>query len=136
MREHVLKIRASKGMVINPLDPDTKSVGSFFVNPIVSTHVKDHVTQVALRLSATRAPTAHPAGDNLWKLSAAWLIEHSGVSKGFTLGRARVSTKHVLALTNPSNASTTEILALADHVQNAVKASFGINLEREPVLIG
>jgi UDP-N-acetylmuramate dehydrogenase len=136
IREHVLKIRASKGMVINPLDPDTRSVGSFFVNPIVTTAIKDHVTQVALQLDASRIPVAHAAGDNLWKLSAAWLIEHSGVTKGFTLGRARISTKHVLALTNPGDGSTGDILALADHVQNAVQSTFGILLEREPVFVG
>ena len=136
IREHVLKIRASKGMVINPLDPDTRSVGSFFVNPIVTTSIKDHVTQVALKLGTSHPPAAYPAGDNLWKLSAAWLIEHSGVTKGFTLGRVRVSTKHVLALTNPGDGSTKEILALADHVQSTVNSSFGILLEREPTFIG
>lgn len=135
IRNHVLKIRSSKGMVLNPNDPDTFSLGSFFVNPIVSAAVKDHIFNFAKVKNLSQSPPAHPAGDNMWKLSAAWLIENSGIKKGETRGRAKISSKHVLAITNPNSATTAEILDLADHIQKSVNSEFGVQLEREPVFV-
>ena len=135
LREHVLKIRSSKGMVLNHSDSDTYSLGSFFMNPIVSTSEKVRIFQLAADKGLPRQPTAHSAGDNLWKLSAAWLIENSGIKKGDMIQSARVSTKHVLALTNPSNASTSDILALAAHVKKSVYNMFAVELIQEPVFV-
>lgn len=133
LRDQVLAIRASKGMVLNPQDPDTHSLGSFFVNPILTTVEKDRICSIAHQSGQT--PPIHHIGDNLWKLSAAWLIENSGISRGFMRGGARVSTKHVLAITNPGAATTAEILELAKYIEDSVVNTFGVKLEREPVYV-
>jgi UDP-N-acetylmuramate dehydrogenase len=124
VREAVLGLRRSKGMVLDPADHDTWSAGSFFTNPILDT------------------PAEVPAGAPQWpqpdgrvKTSAAWLIEHAGVSKGFTIGNAAVSTKHTLALTNRGQATAKELLTLATHVRTQVQQSFNITLVNEPVLV-
>ncbi|MFF0265105.1 UDP-N-acetylmuramate dehydrogenase [Kribbella sp. NPDC004536] len=124
VRDAVLGLRRSKGMVLDPADHDTWSAGSFFTNPILDT------------------PAEVPAGAPQWpqpdgrvKTSAAWLIEHAGVSKGFTIGNAAVSTKHTLALTNRGNATAKELLTLATHVRTQVQQSFNITLTNEPVLV-
>jgi len=136
VRDHVLKIRKSKGMVLDPKDPDTRSVGSFFVNPVVSTALKDNISSIAAREGSLKPFIAHPAGDGQWKISAAWLIENSGIKKGQSLGGARVSNKHVLALTNPGTATTRDILELAKLITSTVEQKYGIRLEREPILLG
>lgn len=135
MSAHVTKIRASKGMVIDPRDPDTKSVGSFFMNPVVPQPLKEKVEGIAAAEKLVRPFVAHHVGNNLWKLSAAWLIENSGINKGQILAGARVSTKHVLALTNPGHASTEDILNFADFITTKVEQKFGVRLEREPVVV-
>ena len=124
VREAVLGLRRGKGMVLDPVDYDTWSAGSFFTNPILDT------------------PAEVPAGAPQWpqadgrvKTSAAWLIEHAGVSKGFTIGNAGVSTKHTLALTNRGQATAKELLTLATHVRTQVRQSFDITLVNEPVLV-
>jgi UDP-N-acetylmuramate dehydrogenase len=124
VREAVLGLRRSKGMVLDPADHDTWSAGSFFTNPILDT------------------PAEVPAGAPQWpqpdgrvKTSAAWLIEHAGVSKGFTIGNAAVSTKHTLALTNRGTATAKELLSLAAHVRTQVHQAFNITLINEPVLV-
>ncbi|MEU4288785.1 UDP-N-acetylmuramate dehydrogenase [Kribbella sp. NPDC026596] len=124
VREAVLGLRRSKGMVLDPADHDTWSAGSFFTNPILDT------------------PAEVPAGAPQWpqpdgrvKTSAAWLIEHAGISKGFTIGSAAVSTKHTLALTNRGTATAKELLSLAAHVRTQVHQAFGITLINEPVLV-
>ncbi len=126
-REIVLELRAKKGMLLNPTDRDSWSAGSFFTNPIVSQDVA-----AQLPADAPRWPTT----DGRVKTSAAWLIENSGVHKGDTHGGARVSTKHVLALTNAGNATATDIAELAKSAQKSVYEKFGINLEAEVNLIG
>lgn len=136
LREFVLKIRAKKGMLLDAKDPDTRSVGSFFMNPIVSEDIKVKIEEIASQGISSRPFSAHRSADGLWKLSAAWLIESAGIKRGQSLGGARVSTKHVLALTNPGQASTREILALADLITSKVEQKYGIRLEREPVLLG
>lgn len=123
----MLELRAAKGMLLNPDDRDSWSAGSFFTNPIISQEVA-----AALPADAPRWPTA----DGRVKTSAAWLIENSGVHKGDTHGGARVSTKHVLALTNSGSATAADIAALAKNAQQAVHEKFGITLEAEVNMVG
>jgi UDP-N-acetylmuramate dehydrogenase len=135
VRREVLRLRASKGMVWDAADRDTYSTGSFFTNPIVPAGVADRLPESAPR---------YPAGaDGLVKLSAAWLIEKSGFGKGYGLepdsvsgGRASLSTKHTLAITNRGGASTADLLAIARAVRRGVVERFGIELHPEPLLIG
>jgi len=135
VRREVLRLRASKGMVLDPADRDTYSTGSFFTNPIVPAAVADELPENAPR---------YPAGsDGLVKLSAAWLIDQAGFGKGFGLdagsvsgGRASLSTKHTLAITNRGSASAADMLAIAREVRDGVVGRFGIELHPEPLLIG
>lgn len=153
-RTAVLQLRASKGMVLDPLDRDTYSTGSFFTNPIV-----DAAEAASLPDAAPRYPVGSPA-DGRVKLSAAWLIDQAGFGKGFGLedghrghyspagkpgpdagqslagGRAALSTKHTLAVTNRGNASAEDLLTIARAVREGVEARFGIRLVPEPLLIG
>lgn len=134
-REAVLSLRASKGMVLDANDPDTRSSGSFFMNPIVPAEsVADSIPADAPRFAAG----VDENGRELVKLSAAWLIDHAGVHKGFSLpgSRAAVSSKHTLALTNRGGASAEEIASLARYVQVRVQQEFGVALVPEPNLIG
>ena len=126
-RKAVLELRAAKGMLLNPSDRDSWSAGSFFTNPIVTAEVAAKLPQGAPRW---------PQADGLVKTSAAWLIENSGIKKGDSVGGARVSTKHVLALTNAANATAQDIAALAKSAQQHVQDKFGITLEPEVNLIG
>jgi UDP-N-acetylmuramate dehydrogenase len=126
-RNAVMELRASKGMLLNPNDKDSWSAGSFFTNPIVSTEVAS-----ALPEGAPKWPTA----DGRVKTSAAWLIENSGIDKGQSHGGARISTKHVLALTNSGNATAEELIQLAREVRASVQEKFGITLEPEVNLVG
>ncbi|BCW55507.1 MULTISPECIES: UDP-N-acetylmuramate dehydrogenase [unclassified Arthrobacter] len=135
VRREVLRLRASKGMVWDAADRDTYSTGSFFTNPIVPAAVADTLPEAAPR---------YPAGqDGLVKLSAAWLIDQSGFGKGFGLepdgvagGRASLSTKHTLAITNRGSASAADMVAVAREVRAGVERRFGIQLHPEPLLIG
>jgi UDP-N-acetylmuramate dehydrogenase len=126
-REAVMELRAAKGMLLNPNDKDSWSAGSFFTNPIVSKEIA-----AALPESAPKWPTA----DGRIKTSAAWLIEHSGIDKGQAHGGARISTKHVLALTNSGSATAEELVQLAREVRASVQEKFGITLEPEVNLVG
>ena len=128
VRAAVLGLRRAKGMVLDADDHDTWSVGSFFTNPVL-----DPVAAAALPADAPR----FPAPDGRVKTSAAWLIEHSGVRRGHSLGTAAaVSTKHTLALTNRGGATAADVLALAADVRDRVRDAFGIVLEPEPTLVG
>lgn len=128
VREKVLAIRASKGMVLDPSDHDTWSAGSFFTNPILP-----DADAAALPADAPR----FPAGEGRTKTSAAWLISHAGFERGFSVGpRASLSTKHSLALTNRGGASSADVVALARAVQAGVEERFGVHLEPEPVRLG
>lgn len=132
VRELVIEVRRSKSMVWDPADANHRSAGSFFTNPIVD-------AALAERLVAETGMPRYPATPGQEKLSAAWLIEHSGLPKGFkTHPEARVglSTNHVLALTNRGGASAAELIALADHVTEKVRAAYGVDLVPEPVFIG
>jgi UDP-N-acetylmuramate dehydrogenase len=136
-RETVLKLRAGKGMVLDPEDHDTWSAGSFFTNPVLTDaeHAAflDHVTR---RLGPDAAPPAFPAGEGRVKTSAAWLIDRAGFTKGYGDGPARISGKHALALTNRGDATTADLLALAREVRDGVRDAFGITLVNEPVTVG
>ena len=124
VREAVLGLRRSKGMVLDESDHDTWSAGSFFTNPILDT---------ASDVPAGAPQWPQPGGRV--KTSAAWLIEHAGIPKGFAIGAASVSTKHTLALTNRGGATAKEILGLAAHIRAQVQQAFGITLVNEPVLV-
>ncbi len=126
-RKAVLELRGAKGMLLNTHDRDSWSAGSFFTNPIVSQEIAAKLPE-----GAPQWPTA----DGMVKTSAAWLIENSGVHKGDSHRGARVSTKHVLALTNAGNATATDIAELAKSAQSAVFEKFGITLETEVNLVG
>jgi UDP-N-acetylmuramate dehydrogenase len=128
-REAVIGIRAAKSMVIAPGDPNRRSVGSFFKNPIVS---NEKFAEIAEREEAP----AFKVDENSVKIPAAWLIENSGFYKGFRRGNAGLSTKHTLAIVNLGGATAKEILALKEEIQTGVKRRFDILLETEPVFIG
>lgn len=135
IRTSVLYLRHSKGMVLDPSDHDTWSVGSFFTNPILPVEA---AAALELPQDAPRWEAALPGtGETGVKLSAAWLIEHSGITKGFALpgAGAGVSTKHVLAITNRGNATAADIQALASHIIAAVQGAYGVTLVPEPVIL-
>jgi UDP-N-acetylmuramate dehydrogenase len=115
-------------------DPNCRSAGSFFKNPVVT---EEQVEQIAQ--SGGKEPPRFPVGAESAgrvKVPAAWLIEQAGFAKGYALGRAGVSSRHTLALVNLGGSSAAEILALAGQITNAVEERFGIRLEMEPVRIG
>jgi UDP-N-acetylmuramate dehydrogenase len=128
-RDAVIAVRRRKGMVIDPADPDTRSAGSFFTNPVITTEQYD-------RLAAAYDVPSYPAREGLVKIPAAWLIQHAGFPKGYAAHGARISTKHTLALTNPGGATTAGLLALARDIRDGVEAGFGVTLTLEPTLIG
>lgn len=133
VREAVLALRARKGMVLDAEDPDTWSVGSFFTNPVVSA---EQFEALAARVDG---PVPHYPADDGVKLAAGWLVEHAGFGRGYPDlddARARLSTKHALALTNRGGATTADVLALARTVRDGVRDAFGITLVPEPVLVG
>jgi UDP-N-acetylmuramate dehydrogenase len=132
----VRRVRQSKGMLLVDGDPDCRSAGSFFKNPVVS---EEQLRQIAA-LSA-KEPPRFPAGPDAEnqgrvKVPAAWLIEQAGFSKGYTLGAAAISSRHTLALVNLGAAKAADVLALAEQITAAVEVRFGLRLEMEPVLVG
>ncbi|PWK73193.1 UDP-N-acetylmuramate dehydrogenase [Streptomyces sp. CG 926] len=136
-RETVLRLRAGKGMVLDPTDHDTWSAGSFFHNPILTDEAyAAFLARAQDRLGPDTAPPAYPAGDGRTKTSAAWLIDKAGFTKGYGTGPARISTKHTLALTNRGEATTEDLLTLAREVVAGVHAAFGVTLVNEPVTVG
>lgn len=133
-REAVLKIRASKGMLITPGDPDSLSAGSFFKNPVLTAAQFDELLRRAQERNL-QVPS-YPGLLQQKKISAAWLVENSGFAKGYVKGHAGISTKHALALVNRGGASAGEIVALKAEIQKQVDATWGLKLEPEPVLVG
>ena len=130
--DEVRRLRQSKGMVLVDCDPDCRSAGSFFKNPIIT---EDHADQIGF--VAGRKPPCFPCGvDGSVKVPAAWLIEQAGFSRGFALGAAGVSTKHTLALVNRGGATAREILALAAQIRSAVEKKFRVVLRPEPMFVG
>ena len=126
-RAAVLELRASKGMLLSPDDHDSWSAGSFFTNPIISQQAADALPDAAPKW---------PLNDGRVKISAAWLIENAGMHKGDEVGGARISTKHVLALTNSGDATAADIAELETRARDHVKEVFGITLDAEVNLIG
>src|ERR1700675_309864 len=134
VREAVREIRRSKGMLIVPGDDDCRSAGSFFKNPVLSeAQFKDLAERAESK--GLEIPS-YPALDAQRKVSAAWLVEHSGFSKGYAAGPAGISNKHALALVNAGQASAADIVRLEEQIQDKVQESWGIMLDPEPVLVG
>lgn len=130
----VREIRRSKGMLLVEGDPDCRSAGSFFKNPVISA---DSFAELTQRLGAE--PPHYPAAEGQVKLPAAWLIEHAGFAKGFSLAESAwvaISTKHTLAIVNHGGATAADVLDLRDVLVDGVKSNFGIALEMEPILLG
>jgi len=130
VRDAVLDLRRSKGMVLDPADHDTWSAGSFFTNPVLAVGDADRLPAEAPRW---------PLADGRVKTSAAWLIERSGMGRGWggelTGGRATLSTKHPLAVTNRGGATASDVVTVAHAVQAEVHTRFGIHLTPEPTLL-
>jgi UDP-N-acetylmuramate dehydrogenase len=132
--EAVRSIREQKGMLVGQGEPDGRSAGSFFKNPVISSEA---LPQIAVKAKCRPAEVPQfPAGDGMVKLAAAWLVEQAGFHKGFAMGRAAISSRHTLALVNLGDATAAELIALRDAVTTAVKNKFAIQLEQEPVMLG
>jgi len=133
-RDAVRKIRAGKGMLISPGDEDCRSAGSFFKNPVLS---PEQYQELTARAAAKNLQVpSYPALDALKKVSAAWLVEHSGFSKGLVSGSAGISRKHALAIVNRGGANSADIIGLKEQIQQRVEDLWGIRLEPEPVFVG
>jgi UDP-N-acetylmuramate dehydrogenase len=131
-REAVLAIRRRKGMVIDAVDPDTRSVGSFFMNPVVTRASYDRIAAIN---SHVRVPSYVMQNGGV-KIPAAWLIEQSGFAKGRAEGRVGLSTKHPLALINRGGATARDVVTVAGRIKRAVIDRFGVSLRPEPVFVG
>jgi UDP-N-acetylmuramate dehydrogenase len=133
-REAVRHIRARKGMLITPGDPDSQSAGSFFKNPVLSEKVHEELK----RRAAARGLTvpSYPALESHQKVSAAWLVEHSGFARGFGFGRVGISSRHALAIVNRGGATAADVLTLKEQIQHRVEEIWGVALEPEPVMVG
>ncbi|MET0765485.1 MAG: UDP-N-acetylmuramate dehydrogenase [Blastococcus sp.] len=123
VRAAVIELRRGKGMVLDPDDPDSRSAGSFFTNPIVAA---DRVVDGC---------PSWPAGDGHVKLSAAWLVQSAGFGRGTRDGRVGTSSRHSLALTTEPGATAAELLAFADSIVGAVREQFGVTLVPEPTAV-
>ena len=132
VRSAILDIRRQKGMVLDPGDPDTRSVGSFFMNPVVP---EDVHRRIAGQSANGHVPGFTLAGGSV-KIPAAWLIEHAGFARGYGTGRAGLSTKHPLAIVNRGGATAREVVNLAVQIKRTVLDRFGIRLYPEPVFVG
>jgi UDP-N-acetylmuramate dehydrogenase len=134
VREAVREIRRAKGMLIVPGDDDCRSAGSFFKNPVLGEaqfkELSEHAASKGLEIPS------YPALRAQHKVSAAWLVEHSGFAKGFVAGAAGISHKHALALINRGDARASDIIRLQDEIQRGVRERWGILLEPEPVFVG
>jgi len=140
-RAAVIELRQRKGMVIDPADPDTRSTGSFFLNPVLDAATLAEVEAAARARCGpdVRVPRFNVEGspNGQVKVPAAWLIERAGFTRGYNPGDgARISAKHTLALVNAGSASTAAFLALAREIRDGVHAAFGVTLHPEPILVG
>jgi len=133
-RDAVRRIRAGKGMLITPGDEDCRSAGSFFKNPVLS---EDQFATLNARAAGKNLQIpSYPALDAQKKVSAAWLVEHSGFSKGFGFGRVGISRKHSLAIVNRGEATAAEVVGFKEQIQERVEDIWGVRLEPEPVFVG
>jgi UDP-N-acetylmuramate dehydrogenase len=139
VREAVLDLRRQKSMVYDVGDPNRRSAGSFFTNPIVSADQAAAVSAQAVGERLVQAPEdvpQFPLPDGRVKLAAGWLVEHAGVMRGLRMGPVGVSSRHALALVHHGGGSTADLIRLAVHVRDTVAARFGITLQPEPVFLG
>jgi UDP-N-acetylmuramate dehydrogenase len=137
VREAVITLRKRKAMVIDAADPDSRSVGSFFVNPTVTTDEFEQVKERAAKLiPGFETMPAFPSIDGRVKLSAAWLIERAGIRRGYVYGNVGTSTKHALAIVNRGGATAREVVGLKELIQSRVLDAFGVALTPEPVFVG
>ena len=138
-RRAVIDVRRRKSMVIDADDPNHRSVGSFFMNPVVPAGEAQRI-EAALRADGSLATgdkmPAFPAADGRTKLSAAWLIERAGLRRGYRRGNAGISTNHTLAIVNCGGATAQEVVALAREIRERVRDRFGLTLMPEPVFVG
>ena len=133
-REAVRHIRALKGMLIVAGDEDCQSAGSFFKNPVLSEAQHEDLKQRAAARGLT--VPSYPALETRQKVSAAWLVERSGFTKGYGFGRVGISRKHALAIVNRGGATAADVLALQEQIQQRVEEIWGIHLQPEPVMVG
>lgn len=131
VRRAVIAVRRTKGMIVDAADSDSCSVGSFFMNPIVSVAGCDRIAGIA-----GQTPPSFAAGNDLVKVPAAWLIERAGFPKGHSDGRVGISTKHPLALVNRGGATARDMLRLASRIKREVAERFGVSLRPEPIFVG
>jgi UDP-N-acetylmuramate dehydrogenase len=133
-REAVRHIRALKGMLIVAGDPDCLSAGSFFKNPVISSEQHEDLRKRAAAKGLTLP--SYPTLEKSRKISAAWLVEHSGFARGYGFGHVGISSKHALAIVNRGGATAAEVLALKEQIEHRVEEIWGIRLEPEPVMVG
>jgi UDP-N-acetylmuramate dehydrogenase len=138
-RQAILQIRAAKSMVINEHDPNSRSAGSFFKNPIVGKEQFKKIEAQAKRIGVIESDEKLPnfaVDENHIKIPAAWLIEKSGFCKGYKFGRVGLSANHTLAIVNLGSAAANDVLNLKNEIQRKVKDKFNIELTPEPVFVG
>jgi UDP-N-acetylmuramate dehydrogenase len=140
VRETVLELRRSKSMVVDdPADPNRRSAGSFFVNPVLDRAEVGAVADRAVKLGLVADPQdvpRFPAGRGRVKVPAAWLVEASGFHKGYRSGNVGLSTRHALALVHHGGGTAAELVELAGDIRDAVRIRFGVTLRPEPVFVG
>jgi UDP-N-acetylmuramate dehydrogenase len=136
VREAVLTIRRQKAMVIDPRDRDSRSVGSFFVNPVIATEQFEALKEHLISGGFNEDLPSFPAPNSCVKLSAAWLIEKAGIKRGYVYGNVGTSSKHALAIINRGGGTAREIVELKEIIQQRVFELFGIRLTPEPMFIG
>jgi UDP-N-acetylmuramate dehydrogenase len=133
VRRTVMTLRASKSMLLEPSDENRRSCGSFFLNPIVPA---DEIPRVERRIGADNAMPKFEQPDGQVKLSAAWLIERAGFSKGQRRGAVGLSTRHALAVVCHNGARSQDVLNFATEIRDRVRDRFGVTLSPEPTLWG
>ncbi|MEM1414725.1 MAG: UDP-N-acetylmuramate dehydrogenase [Myxococcota bacterium] len=136
VRDTVVALRRRKSMVLDAADPNRRSAGSFFTNPIVSSSAAADARRRAAALGLAGEVPAWDQPDGRVKLAAGWLIEQAGLPRGIRRGAVGLSSAHALALVNHGGATATELLAFAEEVRERVRDAFGVDLEREPRLLG
>lgn len=134
VRRTVLELRRSKSMVLDPTDPNTRSAGSFFTNPVLSAPAFAELERRWRAAGGTAAIPTFPAGADR-KVPAAWLVEHAGFPRGFRRGGVGVSSRHALALVNLGGGTSAELLELAETIRAGVVKQFGVTLEYEPEVV-
>jgi UDP-N-acetylmuramate dehydrogenase len=139
VRSLVWRLRQAKGMVLEDEDPERRTAGSFFTNPVVDDAQAAEVIARAVATGVASGPEevpTWPAGEGRTKLAAGWLIERAGLERGLRRGAFGISRRHALALVHHGGGHTRDLLALAQHVRDTVDARFGVQLRPEPVLLG